>query len=669
MLQFPRIADGDSAFVMGTNNFSNTRNLVKHEVSEHHKRCVDAQQDPENAPLNSIVSRLSRQQNESMIKLFRTAYCLVKQNFSLRSFEVLLHLQECNGVQLGRSYRNRTAACDFFESIATIIQQNKVNHLKSTEFFSLLIDGSTDVSVKEQEIVHIKYLENGMPVTLFLGLIEVENGTAEGILEGLGSFFSQLGVANWKTKLVGLGKDGASVNVGSQSGLGAILKRDIPYLIQIHCIAHKLELAVLDACKQVNYVEKFQNIVKRLLKYYSKSGKRLHELSEVGKILSQEVRSFGKWNPIRWIASKSRILKVINSNFSAVVTHLEEKAAGGGRSDEALVAKTLLKDITAIEFVYFLGFMCDLTTALGTLSQFFQLENVTLSSMSDELDATLGFIQLQGSPGHTLASFINEFDDINGPTKFRNIGVSGGKKSIESSKRKVCALASGTVTYLEKRFTLYSILQDFEIFDPSQWPIGKDRNKIASYGNEELLRILNYFSHLFSDTFQAEANEQWLRLKFFVCKRISYNERQFHELWPKLIKDDKRFSTILQVIAIVMLLPMSTASCERGFSLMNRIKSKGRSRVTNSLLNNLMSISCDTDNLDTFDLQPAINQWSSNVHRRPGNRKEKPKDSSLTHTHTYTSDSEDDEEYFSDTNIIETEYELNESESDCDNDV
>lgn len=239
-----------------------------------------------------------------MLKLFRTVYCIVKQNFSLRSFEALLQLQECNGLLLGRAYRNRTAACDFIESIATVIHREKIKSIKSGGFFSLLIDGSTDVSVKEQEIVHVKFLENGKPVTIFLGLITVENGTAEGILEGVDKFFSQIGMLNWKTKLVGLGTDGASVNIGTQGGLGAILKKDVPYLIQIHCIAHKLELAVLDACKQVQYVEKFQNIIKRLLKFYSKSGKRLHELSEVGKALNKEIRYFSKWNPIRWIASK-----------------------------------------------------------------------------------------------------------------------------------------------------------------------------------------------------------------------------------------------------------------------------------------------------------------------------------------------------------------------------
>ena len=84
-----------------------------------------------------------------MLKLFRTVYCIVKQNFSLQSFEALLQLQECNGLLLGRAYRNRTATCDFIESIATVIHREKIKSIKSGEFFSLLIDGSTDVCVKE----------------------------------------------------------------------------------------------------------------------------------------------------------------------------------------------------------------------------------------------------------------------------------------------------------------------------------------------------------------------------------------------------------------------------------------------------------------------------------------------------------------------------------------
>ena len=86
-------------------------------------------------------------------------------------------------------------------------------------------------------------------------------------------FFTELGIDNFMSKLVGLGTDGASVNCGPRSGIGAIINKDIPHLVHIHCIAHKLELAVLDACKQVAYIEKFQTTIKSLLKYYSQSSK------------------------------------------------------------------------------------------------------------------------------------------------------------------------------------------------------------------------------------------------------------------------------------------------------------------------------------------------------------------------------------------------------------
>ena len=54
----------------------------------------------------------------------------------------------------------------------------------------------------------------------------------------------------WEKKLVGFGSDGASVNVGVRAGVATRLKDRIPHLVAIHCIAHRLELGVLDAIKE-----------------------------------------------------------------------------------------------------------------------------------------------------------------------------------------------------------------------------------------------------------------------------------------------------------------------------------------------------------------------------------------------------------------------------------
>ena len=87
------------------------------------------------------MTRLTRQQNEVLLKLFRTAYCLGKQNFSLRSFPALIALQEQNGLTLSKAYRNRMAASSFVLSIANVMRCDIIEQINSREHFSLLIDG------------------------------------------------------------------------------------------------------------------------------------------------------------------------------------------------------------------------------------------------------------------------------------------------------------------------------------------------------------------------------------------------------------------------------------------------------------------------------------------------------------------------------------------------
>ena len=79
---------------------------------------------------------------------------------------------------------------------------------------------------------------------MFLEIIKVDSGTAQRIAQSLQMFFTEVGLTNWMSKLVALGTDGASVNMGESGGVGAIIRKDIPYLIHVHSIAHKLELAV-----------------------------------------------------------------------------------------------------------------------------------------------------------------------------------------------------------------------------------------------------------------------------------------------------------------------------------------------------------------------------------------------------------------------------------------
>lgn len=50
----------------------------------------------------------------------------------------------------------------------------------------------------------------------------------------------------WKAITVALGADGPNAMLGERNGVFALLKQEIPHIIKVHCIAHRLELSFAD---------------------------------------------------------------------------------------------------------------------------------------------------------------------------------------------------------------------------------------------------------------------------------------------------------------------------------------------------------------------------------------------------------------------------------------
>ena len=167
----------------------------------------------------------------------------------------------------------------------------------------------------------------------------------------------------------------------------------------------------------------------------------------------------------------------------------------------------------------------------------------------DELDCTLGSLeQLSSSLGPTTNQFLKEFDNPKEPTTFRSLDVTGGK-DVNIAIKDSNVHAKEAVKYTEKRFQSKGVLQDFDVLDPTNWPT--------------------------TDS----------------------------------VHEKMRFLCILKIIRISLLLPMNAVVCERGFSMMNRIKTE-ESGMLNSALNALMYISTDGPSLEDFDPQPAVNYWA-----------------------------------------------------------
>ena len=78
--------------------------------------------------------------------------------------------------------------------------------------------------------------------------------------------------------------DGAAVMMGSKSGVATRIQQSFPWVIPVHCVAHKLELGILDGVKAVKYLSEFEAIVKTIYLFYHYSPKRRRELAEIASL-------------------------------------------------------------------------------------------------------------------------------------------------------------------------------------------------------------------------------------------------------------------------------------------------------------------------------------------------------------------------------------------------
>ena len=98
---------------------------------------------------------MDRSLQERMGKKFDICYMLVKESLPFRKYPVIHELESRHGVDLGQSYATKDSAKSFTHCIAESQRRAFVERLLNKQFYSFLMDGTTDASKVEDELVVI----------------------------------------------------------------------------------------------------------------------------------------------------------------------------------------------------------------------------------------------------------------------------------------------------------------------------------------------------------------------------------------------------------------------------------------------------------------------------------------------------------------------------------
>ena len=174
---------------------------------------------------------------ETTKRKFDIAYMITKQNMTFSKMAPLCELHERHGVNLGNGYKNEKACATFVDYISLEQQHTIVNLLARAKFFSLQLDGSTDSGNVEDEVFLVvfsdPYSADGRIHVRndFLTVRRLKRANAEGLMACLRATMGCLGVAKWESKLIGVGCDGANVNMGTTGGMRGLLTQTMSWIV------------------------------------------------------------------------------------------------------------------------------------------------------------------------------------------------------------------------------------------------------------------------------------------------------------------------------------------------------------------------------------------------------------------------------------------------------
>ncbi|XP_067031378.1 uncharacterized protein C17orf113-like [Acropora muricata] len=188
----------------------------------------------------------------------RTVYVMTKNNIAADNFIPIMELQAANGCSDASVFYKKPKIISEMESVlAKCVEDNFIKELKDprTPFIGLMLDETCDISIEKKLAIYPRYVnsETGAVNTSFVGNKRITNCTASGIKDALCEFLEEKGLVQGDdySRIVGLGTDGAAVMTGRHNGLGVKLKQLNNILIQVHCVAHRLNLAASQASKDI----------------------------------------------------------------------------------------------------------------------------------------------------------------------------------------------------------------------------------------------------------------------------------------------------------------------------------------------------------------------------------------------------------------------------------
>ncbi|CAI6362872.1 unnamed protein product [Macrosiphum euphorbiae] len=496
---------------------------------------------------------------------------------------------------------------DIQNEILNIVSNSTIkvitNEIRKCGKYSLMCDEAR--SFKEEQLsLCVRYCNGFEICERFIKFIDCsQSRDAESLKNIIINELKQLEIAD--IPIVAQTYDGASVMSGAVGGLQTKIREKYPTAVYFHCAAHKLALVVTDTCKNIRSSVTFFNLLESLYIHFSQPFNHSTFIL-MQKKLGLKPLKLTQLSTTRW-ACRYKNCNNVKMNYESIINTLEEEI-NNNKNKYAIEAVGLLKGIKKAQFIFNLFVFHDILLTIDLLSQTLQKKNMTLGQATSAINGVISTLQDKRSD----KSFKLLWDDITNFSKKFGICLnneeSSKKRKPVDNQRLNNSLVTSTIGSREDNLTgekywkanVYNTIID-NITNRMKTRFSDESQKLAkSIDNffildfDGSLEFIEYYSHnlkIKMDVLKAEMmivnNYLNSQIKNWTIQDLLSTVTL--ELYPNL-------HNLLQV---ALSIPVSSASCERSFSAMRRIKNWLRTSMIQNRFSNLAIIHIENELVKT----------------------------------------------------------------------
>ncbi|CAH0547004.1 unnamed protein product [Brassicogethes aeneus] len=531
----------------------------------------------------------------------------------IKKYDAVLaaHLVDASKVA---KYTSNKIQNELIDHLAREVLSLITKNIKEATYFSLIVDSTQDFNKKEQLSLSCRYVNKfGLPEESFLAFINIPDGSAQTYFSTITNELNKLNIDIRFCR--GQGYDGASVMSGHINGLQSKVKEIVPEAIYVHCCAHNLNLALVDAASCNAEVKLFFGTLEKTYVFITESFPKVNLFKNIQEKHSENLvkkLTLKKLSTTRW-ASHLRAVTSFYVNIQVIEETCKKIVSGELKNTTSLQtaeASGILSVIETFEFKFLLCFWKEILTKINILSNYMQNPKLNICTASAMILSTKKCIEsIRNSHEKSFLIFKKQATELamkcGTTTTFAN-------KRIRTKKFHDDIQRDFVIENAEEKFKISMFYTILDVFITTLSSRFKDFISLAQkfsclvkfQDNEENIKCLMDLQIFYSkDVGTSVIDEYRMFCGLLTEIQNDNNNLSTEEYLPFLISNNlvSSYSALCNLLKIFHTIPNNSAGAERTFSRLNKIINYQRCTMTQERTNNLALLCIESEKAQMID--------------------------------------------------------------------